>query len=101
METRILNIEYEIWEFWIWGNCHFGKSWILVHWGFARLGKWDFGNVGFGASGILGKLDFRKSHLGNWDFGELLGSLDLGKLSFWKKLDFGTLGFYKVEIFGK
>ena len=24
-------LEYEIWEVWIWGNCHFGKSWIYVH----------------------------------------------------------------------
>ena len=48
----------------------------------------DLEQVGFWGNEILGS-----RILGNWDFEEVLGSLDLGKLSFWKKLDFGTLGF--------
>ena len=47
----------------------------------------DLEQVGFWGNEILGS-----------DFEEVLGRLDLGKLSFWKKLDYGTLGF---SNFGK
>ena len=93
-------------------KCDF-ESGILRKWDLGKdmLGKGYFGKVGYWESGILVMLDLEQVGfwgneilgsriLGNWDFEEVLGSLDLGKLSFWKKLDFGTLGFCKVGKVG-